>query len=89
MGALVKWVLGKLQHDNLLQDPQPYLGVRGALPVLLLFLLGLSFGLDLWGAFGAAFCPGPSVGVAWTSSSAIHSRSIFKAFGVSLLLGRR
>ena len=40
-------------------------GVPGVLPVLPLFLRGLSFGCDLWGAFGADFCPGPSVGVAW------------------------
>ena len=56
MGALVEWVLG----------------VRGALPVLLLLLLGLGFGLDLWGAFEADFCPGPSIGVAWPLSSAIR-----------------
>ena len=70
MGALIEWVLGKTQHDDLLLALQPYLGVRGALPVLLLVLLGLSVGLNLWGAFGADFCPGPSVGVAWPSPSA-------------------
>ena len=41
MGALVEWVLGEAQHYDLLLDLQPYLGVRGALPVLLLLLLGL------------------------------------------------
>ena len=71
MGALVEWVLGEVQHDDILLDFEPYLGVCGALPVLLLLLLGLGFSLDLWGAFGADFCPGPSVGVAWPSSSAI------------------
>ena len=65
VGALVESVLGEVQHDDILLDFEPYLGVRGALPVLPLLLLGLSFGLDLWGAFGADFCPGPSVGVAW------------------------
>ena len=28
-------------------------------------LLGLGLDLDLWGAIGADFSPGPSVGVAW------------------------
>ena len=41
VGALVEWVLGETQHYDLLLDLQPYLGVRGALPVLLLLLLGL------------------------------------------------
>ena len=41
MGALDEWVLGEAQHDEVLLDPQPYLGVPGALPVLLLLLLGL------------------------------------------------
>ena len=40
MGALLEWVLGEVKY-YLLQDLQPYLGVRGALPVLLLSLLGL------------------------------------------------
>ena len=40
VGALLEWVLGEVQN-YLLQDLQPYLGVRGALPVLLLSLLGL------------------------------------------------
>ena len=40
MGAL-EWVLGDVQHKVLLLDPQPYLGVCGALPVLLQSLLGL------------------------------------------------
>ena len=62
MGALVEWVLGEVQHDDILLDLQPYLGVRCALPVLLLLLLGLGFSLDLWGAFEADFCPGPSIG---------------------------
>ena len=30
-----------VQHDDILLDLEPYLGVRGALPVLLLLLLGL------------------------------------------------
>ena len=41
VGALVEWVLGEAQHDDILLDLQPYLGVCGALPVLLLLLLGL------------------------------------------------
>ena len=41
MGALVEWVLGEVQHEDNLLDLEPYLGVRGALPVLLLLLLGL------------------------------------------------
>ena len=41
VGALVEWVLGEVQHDKILSDLQPYLGVRGALPVLLQLLLGL------------------------------------------------
>ena len=41
VGALVEWVLGEVQHDDILLDLQPYLGVCGALPVLLLLLLGL------------------------------------------------
>ena len=41
MGALVEWVLGEVQHDEILLDLEPYLGVCGALPVLLLLLLGL------------------------------------------------
>ena len=41
MGALVEWVLGKTQHEDLLLDLQPYLGVPGVLPVLPLLLLGL------------------------------------------------
>ena len=32
---------GEVQHDNILLDLEPYLGVRSALPVLLLLLLGL------------------------------------------------
>ena len=36
---------------------------RGALPGLLRLLLGLGFTLDLWGAIGANFSPGPSMGV--------------------------
>ena len=67
MGALVEWVLG----------------VPGVLPVLPLLLPGLGFSLDLWGAFGADFCPGPSVGVAWSSSLAILQRYVFKAPAVS------
>ena len=41
MGALVEWVLGEVQHDDILLELLTYLGVRGALPVLLLLLLGL------------------------------------------------
>ena len=41
MGAFVEWVLGEVQHDEILLDLQAYLSVRGALPVLLLLLLGL------------------------------------------------
>ena len=41
MGALVEWVLGEVQHDDILLELQAYLSVRGALPVLLLLLLGL------------------------------------------------
>ena len=41
MGALVEWVLGEVQHDYILLELRPYLGVRSALPVLLLLLLGL------------------------------------------------
>ena len=41
VGALVEWVLGEAQHDNILLDLQPYLGVPGVLPVLPLSLLGL------------------------------------------------
>ena len=60
----LKWVLGEVQHKEPLLDPQPYLVVRGALPVLLRYLLRLGLDLDLWGAIGADFSPGPSVGVA-------------------------
>ena len=72
MGALVEWVLGEAQHDDLLLDLRPYLGDHGVLPVLPQVLLGLGFSLDLWGAIGADFCPSPSVAVAWSSSSAIR-----------------
>ena len=65
VGALLEWVLGEVQQYDLLLDPQPYLCVRGALPVLPQSLLGLSLHLDLWDAFGADFSPGPSLGVAW------------------------
>ena len=41
MGVLVEWVLGKVQHDDILLERRPYLAVRGALPVLLLLLLRL------------------------------------------------
>ena len=41
MGALVEWVLGEVQHDDILLDLKPFLGVRGALPVLLLLFLEL------------------------------------------------
>ena len=41
VGALVEWVLGEAKHEDILLDFEPYIGVRGALPVLLLLLLGL------------------------------------------------
>ena len=41
MGAFVEWVLQEVQHEDILLDPRPDLGVRGALPVLPLLLLGL------------------------------------------------
>ena len=41
VGALAEWVLGEVQHDDILQDLEPYLGGCGALPVLLLLLLRL------------------------------------------------
>ena len=41
VGALVEWVLGVVQHHDILLDLEPYLGVQGALPVLLLLLLRL------------------------------------------------
>ena len=41
VGALIEWVLGKTQHDDLLLGLQPYLGVLRVLPVLPLSLLGL------------------------------------------------
>ena len=41
VGALVEWVLGEVQQYDLLLDPEPYLCVRGTLPVLPLSLLGL------------------------------------------------
>ena len=56
MGAL-EWVLGEVQQYDLLLDLQPYLGVRGALPVLPRSLLGLSLCLDLWGAMEPTFAP--------------------------------
>ena len=65
-----EWAVGTLsgsgggQHQVLLWDPQPYLVLRGALPVLPRNLLRLGRGLDLWGAIEANFYPGPSVGVA-------------------------
>ena len=64
VGALVERVLEEAQHYDLLLVLKPYLEVHGALPVLLHTLLGLGFTLDLWGAIGAVFCPGPSMGVA-------------------------
>ena len=74
MGAL-EWVLGKVQHDDLLLDLEPYLGVRDALPVLLRILLGLSFGLDLWGAIGAAVAPV----LAWECLALIASDTLAEA----------
>ena len=44
MGALVEWVLGEAQHDDLLLDLRPYLGDHGVLPLLPLSLLRLGFG---------------------------------------------
>ena len=41
MGALVEWVLGEAQHDNVLLDLESYIGGRGALPVLPSSLLRL------------------------------------------------
>ena len=46
-----------VQHDDIFRDLEPYLGVRGALPVLLLLLLRLGFGLDLWGALEPTLAP--------------------------------
>ena len=81
MGALVERVLGEAQHDNLLLDLHPYLGVHGVLPVLPLLLLGLGFGLDLWGSSGDVFCPGPSAAVGLTiivsDTSAVCLQSIW------------
>ena len=65
MGAHVERVLEEAQHYDLLLVLEPYLRGRDALSVLLRILLGLGLCLDLWGAIGAAFCPGPRVGVAW------------------------
>ena len=45
MEALVVWV------------PERVEWVPGVLPVLLRLLLGLGFGLDLWGAFEPTFAP--------------------------------
>ena len=45
MEALVVWV------------PEWVEWVPGVLPVLLRLLLGLGFGLDLWGAFEPTFAP--------------------------------
>ena len=39
MGTL-QWVLEEVRHVQLLLDLQPYLGVGGVVPVLLLRLLG-------------------------------------------------
>ena len=63
MGAL-EWVLGEVQHKVLLLDPQPYLGVRGALPVLLRSSPQAWSWLGHLGCIEADFYPGPSVGVA-------------------------
>ena len=62
MGALVERVLEEAQHYDLLLVLEPYLRGRDALPVLLRILLGLGLRLDLWGAIGADFSPGPSMG---------------------------
>ena len=69
MGALVEWVLG----------------VRGALPVLLLLLLGLGFGLDLWGSSGTSFAPV----LACSSLAIIVSGMSSKHPVIRSLLGRR
>ena len=83
VGALVEWVLGEAKHDDILLDLQPYLGVPGVLPVLPLLLPGLGFGLDLWGAFGADFCPSPSIGVVGHHRQRYVSRYVWKAPAVS------
>ena len=56
MGALVEWVLGEAQHDNILLDFEPYLGVCGALPVLLLLLLGLGHHRQQYVSGKSAIC---------------------------------
>ena len=55
MGALVERVLEEAQHYDLLLVLEPYLRGCDALPVLPLSLLGLSCGLDLWGAMEPTF----------------------------------
>ena len=56
MGALVEWVLGEVQHDDILLDLQPYLDVHGALPVLLLLLLGLGHHRQRYVSGSSAIC---------------------------------
>ena len=55
--AALELILGEIQHYDLLEDLEPYLSDRGALLALLLVLLGLSYGLDLWGALEPTFAP--------------------------------
>ena len=56
VGALVEWVLGEVKHDDILLDLEPYLGVRGALPVLLLLLLGLGHHHQQYVSGSSAIC---------------------------------
>ena len=56
VGALVEWVLGEVQHDDILLDLEPYLGVRSALPVLLLLLLGLGHHRQRYVSGTSALC---------------------------------
>ena len=74
MGAL-EWVLGKVQQYDLLQDLQPYGGVRGALPGLLPLLLRLGYTLDLWGALE----PTCALVLAWECLALIASESWVEA----------
>ena len=56
VGALVEWVLGEVQHDDILLELQPYLGVRSALPVLLLLLLRLGHHRQRYGRGMSVIC---------------------------------
>ena len=79
MGALLEWVLGEVQY-YLLQDLQPYLGVRGALPVLLQSLLGLGKVATLSVAV---------VKVAVLSTAVIKVAPLLEGVVVKVLRGRR